>query len=310
METATFYDFESFASSLRNVDVRVMLTRDCGQRWLTHLAKLRRITIQYGSEGGGIICEGVTLADCVVMFVPMQNAAAITCNGQVCVDNCWMLQTPDREFCYSVTAPNEWTSIYIPLELWTQLSEKFPSVPMNRLVRTPPPLIAKFRELVRRFLAIDHDFSRFMEIQSIVDSIEAELLSAIVAMVSSSEPEPNAVTGRPVIPRGYVLRTAKELLDERLDRRPPAGTLAAATGVSERTLRNIFRDYYGIAPLRYLKLRQLHCVRGALKQADPKRDTVTRVVSLYGVKEYARFAQQYRRLFGESPSKTLRGMTA
>jgi AraC family transcriptional regulator, ethanolamine operon transcriptional activator len=310
METATFYDFESFAASLQHVDMRTMLTRDCGQRWLTHLAKLRRITIQYGSEGGGIICEGATLRDCVVLFAPMQNATAITCNGQVCVDNCWMLQTPDREFCYSVTAPNEWSSIYIPLELWTQLAEKFPSVPMNRLVRTSPPLIARYRELVRRFLAIDHDFSRFMEIQSIVDSIEAELLSAIMAMVSLSEPEPNAVTGRPVIPRGYVLRTAKELLDERLDQRPPAGTLAAATGVSERTLRNIFRDYYGIAPLRYLKLRQLHCVRSALKQADPQRDTVTRVISLYDVKEYARFAQQYRRLFGESPSDTLRGVTA
>jgi AraC family ethanolamine operon transcriptional activator len=310
METATFDDFESFAASLQHVDLRIMLTHDNGQRWRTQLADFNRLSIQYGDEGGGIICEGATRRDSVALFVPMQNQSAITCNGQVCDDQCWMLETPEREFCFSVTSPNEWVSVNIPADLWSQLTAGTPAVPSNRLVRTSPAHVASFRAVIRRFMAIDHGFSRFLEIQSIVDSIEAELLAAIVSLVFANERAPTINSGRPVIPRSDVIRTAKGVLDERPDSRPAAGSLAAAAGVSERTLRNVFRDYYGVAPLRYLKLRRLHFVRNALKQADPECDTVTSIASHFGVGELGRFAQDYRQLFGETPAQTLRSVCA
>ena len=34
--------------------------------------------------------------------------------------------------------------------------------------------------------------------------------------------------------------------------------LATAAGVSERTLRTAFQEYFGVGPVRYLKLRTLH----------------------------------------------------
>ena len=104
MQSTIYHDFESFAASLFQVDARVMLIHDRGQRWQMYSGRLNRLSIHYGLEGGGIICEGATLPNHVVVFVPMQNAAAIIANGQLCDDHCWMLQTPDRDFCYSVSA--------------------------------------------------------------------------------------------------------------------------------------------------------------------------------------------------------------
>ena len=172
-------------------------------------------------------------------------------------------------------------------------------------MRSSPALVTRFREVIRRFLAISHGHSRFLEIPSIVESIEAELLSAIRSMIMAAATRVTVSTGRPVIPRDEVVRSAKFLLDESSDSHVPAGSLAAAAGVSERTMRNIFHNYYGVAPLRYLKLRRLHLVRSALKQADPHRHTVTEVVKQFGIWELGRFAQAYRRLFGETPSQTL-----
>jgi AraC family ethanolamine operon transcriptional activator len=307
MQSAVFDDFESFAASLKHSDSRMMLTYDRGQRWRTYFARLNRLSVQYGLEGGGIICEGTTRPNSVVLFVPMQNAGAIITNGEPCDDDCWMLETPDREFCFAVTGPNEWVSIAIPLEIWTHLDERIEQVTANELVRSAPETVGRLRELVRRFFAISHGHSRFLEIPSIVESIEAELLTAIRTMVLADHKRVITASGRPAISREEVVRSAKILLEDRPNNRLPASTLAVAAGVSERTLRNVFHDYYGVAPLRYLKLRRLHLVRNALKHADPRQSSVTEIATQFGIWELGRFAQAYRRLFGETPAETLLG---
>jgi AraC family ethanolamine operon transcriptional activator len=82
--------------------------------------------------------------------------------------------------------------------------------------------------------------------------------------------------------------------------------LASAAGVSERTLRAAFHDYFGIGPVQFLRLRTLNQVRAALRDSDPSMTTVTEVATRFGVWELGRLARDYRRLFGELPSATLR----
>jgi AraC family transcriptional regulator, ethanolamine operon transcriptional activator len=82
--------------------------------------------------------------------------------------------------------------------------------------------------------------------------------------------------------------------------------LCAVAGVSERTLRNIFQDFYQMSPVRYLKLRRLHQVRRALRRADPDLNTVQSIARRWGVLHLGRFASEYRALFGEAPLETLK----
>ena len=90
----------------------------------------------------------------------------------------------------------------------------------------------------------------------------------------------------------------------------PDGVLHAleickAIGVSRRTLTTCCNETLGMSPHRYLKLRQLHLVRRALRQADPLVATITTVATEHGFWDLGRFASAYRRLFGELPSETL-----
>jgi AraC-like DNA-binding protein len=82
--------------------------------------------------------------------------------------------------------------------------------------------------------------------------------------------------------------------------------LCAAFGVSEATLRRWCREHLGMAPLRYLRLRRMHLARRALVRADPTATTVTAIATAMGFGELGRFSVDYRALFSESPSDTLR----
>jgi AraC family ethanolamine operon transcriptional activator len=80
--------------------------------------------------------------------------------------------------------------------------------------------------------------------------------------------------------------------------------LSAASGVSERSLRNAFYEVCAVGPKRYLRARSLHHVRRALT-TGALGASVTNVATLHGFYELGRFAGEYRALFGEAPSQTL-----
>jgi len=81
--------------------------------------------------------------------------------------------------------------------------------------------------------------------------------------------------------------------------------LCEVTGVSERTLRTMFLEQYGVGPKRYVRTRKLHAVRAALAQADPTRETVSGIARRFGLSDIGRMAKDYCALFGEYPRETL-----
>ncbi len=79
-----------------------------------------------------------------------------------------------------------------------------------------------------------------------------------------------------------------------------------AIGVSGRTLRMACQKHLGVSPTQYLHLRRMHLARRALRQSDPDVTRVTDVATNLGFWELGRFSVNYRQIFGESPSTTLR----
>jgi AraC-like DNA-binding protein len=82
--------------------------------------------------------------------------------------------------------------------------------------------------------------------------------------------------------------------------------ICEAIGVTDRTLRVHCQEHLGTSPHRYLWLRRMNQARRALTQANATTQTVTEIANDYGFGELGRFAVSYRKLFGESPSVTLR----
>lgn len=93
---------------------------------------------------------------------------------------------------------------------------------------------------------------------------------------------------------------------QRYDEQPiRLSELCRHAGISERTLRSIFNELFGVGPNRYLHIRRLHLVRAALSIANPNTESVSQIAQRFGFSDSGRMAADYQQLFGEYPSKTL-----
>jgi AraC family ethanolamine operon transcriptional activator len=131
------------------------------------------------------------------------------------------------------------------------------------------------------------------------DRERALLASMADCLASSRQPVPRQSARSEIVARSedFVWRHAGENVT--------IAQLSAASGVSERSLRNAFYDVCDVGPKRYLRIRSLHHVRRALSDRAAAGASVTDVATYHGFFELGRFAGEYKALFGEAPSETL-----
>jgi AraC family ethanolamine operon transcriptional activator len=106
--------------------------------------------------------------------------------------------------------------------------------------------------------------------------------------------------------RMRALAGALELLKPADPGRLGVEELAYRTGVSRRTLEYAFRDGLGVSPSAYLKAWRLQALNRDLLRADPAEVSVAELVCPRGFVHQGQLAADYRNLFGELPSETLR----
>ena len=82
-------------------------------------------------------------------------------------------------------------------------------------------------------------------------------------------------------------------------------TLCRQLFTSRRNLIQGFRDHLGMGPMAYLKRLRLHQIRHLLRAADPQATNIAQLAAQWGFLSPGHFSSDYRKQFGELPSKTL-----
>lgn len=106
--------------------------------------------------------------------------------------------------------------------------------------------------------------------------------------------------------RRRALQAAVRFIDDQLGRSIRIGDICRATGVSERTLQYAFQAEYGLTPIQFVCVKRLTYARRELLRARPSIGAVARIARDSGYGHGGQFASDYRGLFGERPSETLR----
>ncbi len=111
-------------------------------------------------------------------------------------------------------------------------------------------------------------------------------------------------------PRSYrraaLVSTAKAYIMENLDQPLTLAQICQAVCISQRSLQYGFQDMLGMGPMAFVKVQRLHGIRRALLYADPKPETVAQIAHQWGFFSLGHFARDYKTMFGELPSETLR----
>ncbi|MDO7925670.1 AraC family transcriptional regulator [Pseudomonas sp. KFB-139] len=134
---------------------------------------------------------------------------------------------------------------------------------------------------------------------------ESMLINALVYGQPNNLKEQIDSASKPKAPLPYFVKRTEEYM--RVNAHEPLSIeqLADHAGVSVRTLFAGFRDFSGTTPMAYLRnLRLEHAHEELLNQSQDV--SVTDIAFKWGFAHLGRFAQEYKKRYGQAPSTTLR----
>jgi AraC family transcriptional regulator, ethanolamine operon transcriptional activator len=309
-----FKDFDEFADAIHGIAGRFVPTARPEADWWVQVVPVGRVAIQQIQIGGASTFAGVGTDNALTIGIPLGKSKRIRIDGQPLDDDSFILVRKGQPFTFAARQTTRWAGITVPLdhpclsdELLTSLS---PRAPYARAThnRAHLDLVARTRTLVLRLC------TRYGGV-ACLDAAAAHAAEEEVMVITSQllEASSRAVpkrTGRPQFSRDRVIARALCFIEERRGEPLLIQDLCGATQVSERTLRTIFQEHFGVGPMRLLKVRELREIRCALLSSDASDHTVTKIAARFGVWDFSLFARNYKALFGETPLQTLRSGVA
>lgn len=220
-----------------------------------------------------------------------------------------LLVNPDREVNLKATDSYEVAVLTIDkIRLQKQLQHFCPSLDKTGqlpIVLQPKPenlnaLAAYLRLFFSWVKRYPQSLSQSPLQKVFVEDIFSLLSSAIASTIDQPPPRPYSAK------RIQLVKQAEEFVSANPHQPITLAALCRALRTSERTLIYSFQDVFDMSPMAYFKAQRLNGVHRQLKAADPEVARVKDIALQWGFRHMGHFSQDYKAMFNESPSQTLR----
>lgn len=303
---------DQLAAAYTNVKVELIRTRPASGLGSMVVTPLSQGNLHRVSLPAPLLVHGSAGERSVSFMVPLAPQPGHVVNGEPLHSNMFVVAGPGAE--YFAQEPRGKDSFFgaLPEEMVRQdlaaaTGQDSPYIPTHvQVLEAQPAGLAALRQTLLRI----HDQAvKNPELFSSATArcnMERALVTSWVQAWVSAQPVWKVNGSRAKWYADQNLKRALEHLHEHDDQPVYLLELCRTLGVSARTLELLFKRNLGVSPMRYLKLRRLQQVRTKLRAADPYRIYVKSVALEAGFWDLGRFAMDYRGLFKESPSTTLR----
>lgn len=164
------------------------------------------------------------------------------------------------------------------------------------------PALHRLGSLARAYLdAVDAGAAAVFDRPEVRRVLVSSLLVGVDAVLTRGDRQP-AVSSRA---RSSLVERAREHLLARREAPVTVAELCTWLGVSRRTLQYCFHEVLGVSPVQFLRALRLNGVRRELRRTRPE-ERVADVAARWGFWHPSQFAADYRMMFGERPSETVR----
>lgn len=299
-------DPDAFASALLGGTFEYLPVS--GERFSGSLRLLRLgdVVVQHAHDGAHITRAALDPGG-VGLILPLgaPSARAIANGTPVERDDALLLPT-GAEFCVTCPTSTEWASVLLPPGQLEELAELAPRPDRVRgtisLLGLPPAPRAALAAALSAAAGMASDLPAELSRDGVAESLAGSLQELIQATLTAGPTErPQRRATREAM---RVLRGAEDFLRANLHRPVYRDELCATLGVSRRKLHDAFIVTVGMSPPAYLKMRRLTLARRALRAGGDGAGLVKSVALAHGFWHLGYFAQDYRALFGEAPSRT------
>jgi AraC-like DNA-binding protein len=300
-------NFSNYTRDVRDLEIDFLLTERGQSDWSVRRCALTDTALQFGRTGASTIADGMTdRSDAIVFGVQSSMLSdVIIMNGQKASSCAIALLPPGCDFIFTGRAAYEWISILLPLKkLPLALADRVG----ERIEKRESALITVARStcqhLIRVAARAAKSESQGADIPAACYPVysEEELIDALSTAITTAKDVRNEVRDP-----HHSYRLVRHALSASREIQPlHVADLCRICSIEERILGHAFKNVFSMSPARFLKLRHLNKVRECLLSPDARGRLVTDILMSRGVTEPDRFTTEYRSLFDETPSQTLR----
>lgn len=306
---AVFSEPEEFEAALwvEGLSGLVITGRGQFRARLTQIA-LNRMRLSAAEEKLSRIAFVTVPADMVLVWFLIGNVEAAICGGVGVHANELLTACSGQQFHSVSNGATHWGAIQLRRNVLTKYGVRlsgtaFSVRPGVQRWRPPPAASRQLRSLHAAAIRSAVRCPQALADTEAAHGLEQQLLHAVLDCLSNSSTDETSRAER----RGQdVMIRFEELLRNRQSSTVSLSKICAVLQVSERRLRQLCAQHLGMSPTSYDRLRRMSLVRRALRRADPESDSVSAVARHNGFRDLGRFAVNYRAVFGEAPSATLR----
>ena len=302
MPRLVFEDIDEFADHSCGPSGRFIQTSRPSVEWAITAWPLQRIEVQSIQVGAAATWAGVGRHDHATIILPADDSQAevTRIDGRVLGREC-LLRVPEKSrLTYSAPVPTRWILITLPL---CRTADR-DAVARIRVARMRGrATIQRLRALLARMHLAFSQGSPSPSLAAAEEEIE-EVITRLLDL-DAREDVARPSRGRPMLQRDRIISRCLELFAAHRAEHLSVEDLAIAIGVTDRTLRSVFDEYFCVGPMHLLRAHRLHVVRQRLLDADHRCSSIFEAAADCGIGDGTHYSRQYKALFGESPSATL-----
>ena len=174
----------------------------------------------------------------------------------------------------------------------------------TRVLTLADDAISRLSNCINSALEIAEAHTDQAEFNVCLQEMEQDVATILSLALTNPEQPEHGARGRKN--RLGCLKRATDFIEANLASPLGLETLSQAAGASPRTLEIAFREVFNITMVQYIKNRRLTAINRLLLDPQYHVASVSSLSRAHGFKQMGHFARDYRSLFGESPSDTLR----
>ncbi len=266
--------------------------------------------VEYGTDVTVSIDDEAPL-NCYSVSLPLTGQQELAARGRLWLSDQdrGLILSPHETQDLAITGNCRKIIVSIPRLALRQVLEGLLQRPLDAAVTFEPHMDAAngdqaaWWRMVRFLLAEMGNGGPLFGHQHMAGDLEQALLKGLLLSQPHNFSQELADAMRPSCPQ-YLLR-AKQFIHDNAREAISLEDIERAAGVSRYKLFDGFKQHFGHAPMAWLKKHRLEAVRRDLL-SDRSEGNVSSIAMNWGFSHLSRFASDYKELFGETPSQTLK----
>lgn len=305
-----FTNFDIFSNVVSGYDMQVkQISRGSFSANLQQIQygpiSISRFTSRPRVEANGMPPPGMR-----TFGVPTTNCQPFIWRNKRTTGNTIQIYRPDTELAVITNPAFEAIDISLSEDDFNNLNNIWGFPELARIIQNremlecEPAIMHELRMLLINICTtIDKEPDRLRQDTALQNlfSYQVPYLLAIALMTSTAH-KIKATTEK----RNEAIKNATDYIDSYTDKVISIQQLCRDTGINKRTLERAFLEKYEMTPKSYLQSLRLNDAYKTLLQSDPKTTKVTDIALSHGFCHMSQFATDYRKMFGELPSTTLK----